>query len=116
MTNKDRLLPQYKQLWISVWFNSLLTDRELNRSATLILLSYRTLDHIDNLLEQDFDPYEEQLIVEPAYCAGSGASFPSSSSSALCYCGRTFHRRVDCRQKTWSIRKHQPFKLKGTAQ
>lgn len=111
MTNEDKL--PHKQLWISIWFNSLLTDRELNKSATFILLSYHIADmltsHITSMLEQDFDLYDSEPIkIEPIYCAGSLVSFPSTSHSVLCYCGRRFTRRFDSRQETWTIPKHQP--------
>lgn len=106
----------HQQLWVSIWFNSLLTDRELNKSATFVLLSYHIsdmlTDHIMGILENRTNQAEEELSIlnldKSAYCAGSGISFPSSTQSALCYCGRTFHRRFNTIQKTWTIRKHQP--------
>lgn len=110
-------LQRSKKLFTSLFFSTT-SNREMNdyishmimwtlaaEKMTEIIVEGLELDGDDDLIDR-FDS-------KPSYCIGSFVSFPSTSHSVLCYCGRRFTRRFDSRKETWTIPKHQP---KGASQ
>ena len=111
---KDMLveLQRRKQLFTSLFYSTL-TDREANVYISHMLMWTLAAEKMTEVLlkglELDLsDPIDNDLTdySELAYCAGSLVSFPHSSSTVLCYCGRRFNRRFNSRQDTWTIPKH----------
>lgn len=105
-------LQRRKQLFTSLFFSTL-THREMNSFVSHMMMWTLAAEKITELVISglELDEYYELDTTdysEPAYCSGSRVSFPRSSPSVLCYCGRRFNRRFDSIKDTWRIPLHSP--------
>lgn len=89
------------KLYTSLWFATL-TSATYNLQFTAILFEIFKIKN-----SHGYDPMHEKVLDIPI-CPGAGVSFPRSSSSVLCYCGRRFNRRFDSIKDAWQIPLHSP--------